>query len=353
MSQITFEYLRCTICFTLILSAPCTADLTVGDLTAGILDEITDILNGVLTITGQCPPPQPTQVDILLYTRSNPDEPTVLNKSNPNQIDPNKPVIALIHGWLSSPNASGIVKMRTAYLQRYDCNLVVVNWSQIAAQLYTTCYCVLPQIADTVADFFCTLVQQLNINLNTVHIVGHSLGAHMAGFVGNYTVNKCGQQIDRISGLDPAGPGYQNLYSDKRLDKSDAVFVDGVHTNEGVFGYEGNCGHVDFHVNCGTIQPGCSSFDINDLANTLESIVGCAHSRSMELMAESVATDQFIAKSCTGCPLTCLTMDIFNAKYIVMGEDCPRNSIKNNFKIPTKSSSPYAAGCTLYPGGCI
>lgn len=42
------------------------------------------------------------------------------------------------------------------------------------------------------------------------------------------------------------------------LDKSDANFVDVIHTAGGAAGYFGTVGHVDFYPNGGTpIQPGC------------------------------------------------------------------------------------------------
>ncbi|KAJ8874784.1 hypothetical protein PR048_022673 [Dryococelus australis] len=44
-----------------------------------------------------------------------------------------------------------------------------------------------------------------------------------------------------------------------RLDASDARFVDVVHSNAFVQGMAQECGHSDFYMNGGLMQPGCSS----------------------------------------------------------------------------------------------
>ena len=58
-----------------------------------------------------------------------------------------------------------------------------------------------------------------------------------------------------------AGPIFQALPPNKRLDASDAAFVDVVHTNQGEAGYLGPVGAVDFFINGGgpSPQPECSS----------------------------------------------------------------------------------------------
>lgn len=63
-------------------------------------------------------------------------------------------------------------------------------------------------------------------------------------------------------GLDPAEPSYENLADVLRLDKTDAIFVDVIHTNgapllSGGAGLMEVSGHVDFYVNGGEEQPGC------------------------------------------------------------------------------------------------
>ncbi|KAK8784521.1 hypothetical protein V5799_009114 [Amblyomma americanum] len=93
-----------------------------------------------------------------------------------------------------------------------------------------------------------------------VHLVGFSLGAHAAGFCGRHFYNSTQQQLGRITGLDPAGPLFEN--PNISLSSSDVTFVDVIHTNGGPindlkFGRKNPMGHVDFYPNGGSDQPGC------------------------------------------------------------------------------------------------
>lgn len=65
-----------------------------------------------------------------------------------------------------------------------------------------------------------------------LHIVGHSLGAQAAGVAGNTATIRPA----RITGLDPALPLFQKLPLALRLDRSDADFVDIIHSDAGGFG---------------------------------------------------------------------------------------------------------------------
>lgn len=70
-------------------------------------------------------------------------------------------------------------------------------------------------------------LQEEGASLSSVHLIGVSLGAHLAGFVGANLKGKIG----RITGLDPAGPMFTSATPDERLDPTDAMFVDVLHTD--------------------------------------------------------------------------------------------------------------------------
>lgn len=82
------------------------------------------------------------------------------------------------------------------------------------------------------------------------------MGAHVAGNVGESVTSG---RLGRITGLDPALPGFNMLASDRtRLDSTDAIFVDVIHSCGGILGFLQPLGNADFYPNAGTaVQPGC------------------------------------------------------------------------------------------------
>lgn len=68
-----------------------------------------------------------------------------------------------------------------------------------------------------------------------------------------------GSQIGRITGLDPAGPGFNNKDAAERLSEDDAVFVEAIHTDGNFLGYGERLADADYFPNGGVAtQPGCS-----------------------------------------------------------------------------------------------
>ncbi|CBY14163.1 unnamed protein product [Oikopleura dioica] len=68
---------------------------------------------------------------------------------------------------------------------------------------------------------------------SSLQIVGHSLGAHIAGFAGKEYFSATGTKLSKITGVDPAGPLFQTCGDKHRLSVSDADHVLTVITNSG------------------------------------------------------------------------------------------------------------------------
>lgn len=64
-----------------------------------------------------------------------------------------------------------------------------------------------------------------------------------------------------IIGLDPVKILYEDSEPMYRIDRTDAKFVDIIHTDTNSFGLGGILGHIDFYPNGGRSQPNCSYDD--------------------------------------------------------------------------------------------
>jgi hypothetical protein len=81
--------------------------------------------------------------------------------------------------------------------------------------------------------------------VESIHVIGHSLGAHISGFTGKYFTTLTGKKLGRITGLDPAGPCFAQLGPNFKLKATDAQFVDVIHTNGGVAGLKEPVGKLE------------------------------------------------------------------------------------------------------------
>jgi pancreatic triacylglycerol lipase len=169
----------------------------------------------------------------------------------------NKNITFIIHGWTEDRFRGWINQMKNAILSVENTNVVVVDWSGGAKQEYVQAVANTEIAGADVAILINSYVSKAILSTSSVTIIGHSLGSHVAGFAGSRTYTK----ISRITGLDPAGPYFDGMSPLVRLDPTDALFVDIIHTDAQIFypyspgaGIESSCGHVDFWVNFYTVR---------------------------------------------------------------------------------------------------
>ena len=77
------------------------------------------------------------------------------------------------------------------------------------------------------------------------------------------------QILKNSIGLDPAKPYFDVVSVDKRIQSTDAIFVDIIHTNsgelwQGAVSFPDTLGHVDFYPNGGSHQIGCTDVCIGE-----------------------------------------------------------------------------------------
>ncbi|XP_047741176.1 uncharacterized protein LOC108671144 isoform X3 [Hyalella azteca] len=211
----------------------------------------------------------------------------------------------VIHGFMSDASQPWIIQTKTKLLQRENCNVLAVQWwagNTYADYYRATGY--VPCTGSEVAEMLREARATKHVELRDVHLIGHSLGAHVAGFVGKNVTGGVG----RITGLDPAGLTYHRVDKTKRLDKTDASYVDVIHTNACVtnnpwfacYGLNEAIGHTDFWPNGGEYQPACRGLAAPHSPAMEGGLVGCDHQMSctyfIESLAYSDATTRFLAR---------------------------------------------------------
>jgi pancreatic lipase-related protein 2 len=131
-------------------------------------------------------------------------------------------------------------------------NIFFVDWASLAIG---PCYPAAVWNTKHVGECTSQLVERIReLGAKNIHLIGFSLGGQLTNFVANALRP---YKVSRITGLDPAGPGFLTAGPENKLDKTDAEFVDVLHTNAFVQGTVEESGHVDFYLNGGVIQPGC------------------------------------------------------------------------------------------------
>lgn len=103
------------------------------------------------------------------------------------------------------------------------------------------------------------------MNLQDVTVVGHSLGAHIAGRAAKQM--KSSGRIACIIGLDPASVDFDFFDKDKRLSDTDADYVQIIHTDGDKFGFANPLGHGRFFERRELYQLNFYSFANNSYFN--------------------------------------------------------------------------------------
>lgn len=174
--------------------------------------------------------------------------------------DVNRPTVLYFHGFVEKITDEHIYVIADAYQTRNDHNLIMVNWSDMADGSYLLD--AVPNAKKLGKVIGTKLVEMTNkgFPLEKLHIVGHSLGGQLTGYVGRTVIESSEGKlkVPRISALDPAFPGFYPAIVGTHLSYKDADFVDIIHTDAWLYGTPTSTGTVDFWPNAGkTLQPGC------------------------------------------------------------------------------------------------
>ncbi|XP_059222112.1 phospholipase A1 [Stomoxys calcitrans] len=292
----------------------------------------------IWAISRTCPD---KDVSFHLYTRQNPQTAQLVYIAGDSQAsnlsqsfyDSQYSSKIIIHGYNANMFLHSLALMKDEYLAKDDYNIFYVDWSNLALG---PCYLNAVYNIQHAGACVAQLVERIrDLNSSDIHLIGFSLGAHMTNYVAKNLDNFT---LPRITGLDPALPLFVTSDNGEKLDESDANFVDVIHTNGLVQGKLERCGHADFYMNGGIIQPHC--FKDNPI-----NPFPCFHHRALDYYHESIrSTSGFWGWKCSSylayilgyCPRT--NDDLFEA-----GENV-KTTTRGMFLVDTNGKPPYAMG---------
>ncbi|XP_060624480.2 inactive pancreatic lipase-related protein 1-like isoform X1 [Anolis sagrei] len=255
--------------------------------------------------------PEKINTRFLLYTKKNPDNFQEITAINPETIgysnfDANKTTRFITHGFVDQGEENWLSDMCRRMFQVEDVNCICIDWSKGSRCAYTQASNNIRVVGAEVAYFINVLVADYGYSPSKVHFIGHSLGAHAAAEMGQRIPG-----IKRITGIDPAQPYFEGTPVEIRLDKSDAEFVDVIHTDSAPtipylgFGMRAAVGHLDFYPNGGEHMPGCKKnalsqiVDLDGIWEGTRDFVACNHLRGYKYYSDSILyPDGFLGYPC-------------------------------------------------------
>ncbi|KAK3698172.1 hypothetical protein QZH41_019265, partial [Actinostola sp. cb2023] len=143
-----------------------------------------------------------------LFTRRN-GLPEIISdrnlSANSSSFNPKLKLTFIIHGYLQHGRLAWVGDMRRELMKREIMNIVVVDWgrgSGLSDFSYNTAVQNTRLVAAHIAKLIGKLHRIYNYDLSKIHVIGHSLGAHVAGFVGaKVTASQAGKKLGRITDL--------------------------------------------------------------------------------------------------------------------------------------------------------
>ncbi|XP_002718776.2 inactive pancreatic lipase-related protein 1 [Oryctolagus cuniculus] len=248
----------------------------------------------------------------LLYTNENPSSFQILSLSDPSTIEASnfqtdRKTRFIIHGFIDKAEESWVGDMCKNMFEVEEVNCICVDWKKGSQTSYTQAANNVQVVGAQVAQLLSILSTNYSYSPSEAHLIGHSLGAHVAGEAGRRTPG-----LGRITGLDPVKASFEGTPEEVRLDPSDADLVDVIHTDAAPsfpffgLGMSQMAGHLDFFPNGGENMPGCKKnalsqiLDLDGIWEGTRDFVACNHLRSYKYYSESILNpDGFAAYPCT------------------------------------------------------
>ncbi|XP_043653383.1 location of vulva defective 1 [Drosophila teissieri] len=274
-------------------------------------------------------------VNFYLYTQQNPSDGQQIKATqasiDASNFNPENPTRITIHGWNSNYKDGVNTRVAAAWFQYGDYNMIAVDWSRGRSLEYATSVAGASGAGKKIAALVDFLVEGYGMRLDTLEIVGFSLGAHVAGYTAKQVASG---KVGKVVGLDPASPLISYSKTAKRLSSDDALYVESIQTNGAVLGFSQPIGKAAFYMNGGKSQPGCG-IDITG---------SCSHTKAVLYYVEALLWNNFPSKKCEtykdANKNTCA--DTYSS--VLMGANINSFVAEGIFYVPVNKDSPYGFG---------
>ncbi|KAK5644378.1 hypothetical protein RI129_005678 [Pyrocoelia pectoralis] len=271
--------------------------------------------------------------NFLFYSRINPTKSVRIDLNDfdfvkTNNIDALLPMYMITHGFLEGGDQPWIRRVVKELLSRENSNVIVIDWHGGSDPPYSQAVANIRVVGTITAHLLADLARHTGEKkLKHVHSIGHSLGAHLCGYIGYSLQKDFNLKLGRITGLDPAEPHFARAQAPVRLDHTAADYVDIIHTDASAFirgglGIVEKIGHVDYYPNGGNNQPGCDRGVAQHISGTgsffrgVRTFLGCNHIRSYNYFTESINSK---------CPFTSITCNSYDDLKSGICFECERN----------------------------
>lgn len=139
--------------------------------------------------------PKKVNATFRLFNRQVSNEHISVNNV-PVSYDTSLPTRFIIHGFIQNGEKKWIADLKDALLGAEDMNVISVDWSGGAKFPYGQAASNTQIAGAEIARLVRKLVTEHGANMSEFHLIGHSLGAHVAGYAGERLEN-----LGRITGL--------------------------------------------------------------------------------------------------------------------------------------------------------
>ncbi|XP_049311335.1 vitellogenin-1-like isoform X2 [Bactrocera dorsalis] len=246
--------------------------------------------------------------------------------------DPERKTVIFSTGFLSTVNFPATGELAQAFSCRGDTNFLVLD----SGGYLTTLYVWAAQNTDTIGEYLAEGIQSLSqiIDIEKLHIIGHSLGAQIMAAAARHYTDLTGNQLPHVTGLDPASPCFNEGEVLTIISASDAEFVDTIITTPGIAGQFAASGDATFYVG--------GLFPTQVPCTTLR----CSHEIAINYYIESVYPNNernFLARRCSS--LYRLNTGRCNGDEYPMGLAVPHD-IKGRFILEVNEERPYGQNAT-------